>query len=252
MKILRVERWGNSFRIVEFLSSPLGSERHPRPVPKVHNRPRYRDEGDYWEDVFEREESRFDSSIARARSRIRELALCNDWEYFVTLTLSPDKCDRFDLCAFVKRFGVWVGHYNNKYSCKLSYLMIPEKHPTSGAWHAHALFSGVSPASLVTNEHGYCDMPYYRNSFGFISLDKIRNKERCSSYISKYVSKEMVETSYELGKYKHLYYSSRGLARREVVGQGTIENWKSDWYNEFVGISYVDENTACEVLTKLH
>ena len=43
---------------------------------------------------------KLEASLSRTKNRVTELALCNPWEYFVTLTLSPEKYNRNDLPTF--------------------------------------------------------------------------------------------------------------------------------------------------------
>lgn len=178
-----------------------------------------------------------DSNISRARSRIRELSLCNSWEWFVTLTLSAYKHDRYDIDGFVHDLGVWIGNYNKKYGVKLRYLLIPEQHK-DGAWHMHGLFHGVADNSLILNQHGYWDMPYYAARFGYISLAPIRDKNKCSSYITKYVSKSLNCT--DIKKHKHMFYSSRGLEGAELIHEDMCKDIPEGvWKNDFVGIEWL-------------
>lgn len=177
-----------------------------------------------------------DNNICRARSRVKELALCNDWEWFVTLTLDKDKQDRYDIDGYIRDLGVWIGNYNKKYHCKLRYLLIPEQHK-DGAWHMHGLFHDVAVNSLQRNSYGYWDIPYYAARFGYISLSPIRDKEKTSSYIIKYVSKSMNRT--DIKKHKHLFYASRGLEGAEVIHQDFCSALPEGvWKNDFVGIEW--------------
>lgn len=225
MDVIRVEKWGSEWRLIAFKGRRLedGSfdEGSFLPVPKVAEGKG--DEGEFWERKWEeeeeKEEGRFLSSIIRARSRVRELAFCQIWEYFVTLTMSPEKCDRFDLKQWVKDLGNWIGNYNRKFGCRLQYLLIPEQHK-DGAWHAHGLLRGVAAESVRVNEHGFMDIPYYRTRFGFINMSRIRDNKRTASYITKYISKSSESTAHVLEKGAHLFYASRGLAGREFVWQG--------------------------------
>lgn len=179
---------------------------------------------------------RFAQSIQRARARVRELALCNPWEYFATFTLNEEKQDRFDLDGWVKDFGNWIGNYNRKFNTKLRYLIVPERHK-NGAWHGHGLLSGVAQDSVTINEHGYPTIKYYENRFGFISLDKIKDHNKASSYIAKYITKS--QGGENLAKCKHMFYSSRGLQGRELVEFMPVsDDYISDWSNEWVGISW--------------
>ena len=45
------------------------------------------------------------NSISRSRQAIYELALCNDWEYFVTFTINKRNHDRFNLNVVACRAG---------------------------------------------------------------------------------------------------------------------------------------------------
>lgn len=186
-------------------------------------------------------------NLARARSSIRELALCNPWEYFVTLTLNPDKQDRFSLDGFVRDLGVWIGNYNKKYGVHLKYLLVPEQHK-NGAWHMHGLLHDVSPQSVTRNSHGYLDMPYYANRFGFISLDPIRNQNKCSSYITKYVTKD---TGKGVAVSKHLFYHSRGLEKAEEMAVWDVASLPIEaWQNDYVGIEWADNDEALSALVE--
>ena len=177
-----------------------------------------------------------DCNLYRAKSKIREYALCNPWSYFVTLTIDSKKQDRYNVDEYVRDLGVWIGNYNKKYGCKLSYLLIPEQHK-DGAWHMHGLFGGVAPDSLITNKHGYCDMPYYSQRFGYISLSPVRDSVRTASYITKYVAKALGHTAIELCK--HSYYHSRGLALAETIGETSARYIPDDiWSNDYCGVAW--------------
>lgn len=176
-------------------------------------------------------------NLYRAKAAVKEYALCNDWAYFVTITLDKRKQDRYDLDGYVKDLGVWIGNYNKKFGCKLKYLLIPEQHQ-DGAWHMHGLFGGVSVDSVVMNKHGYLDMPYYAERFGYISLDKLRDSQRAATYITKYVAKAMTCTEVKLCK--HSYYHSHGLERAVEFGRGRIDEIPSGaWENEYCGIEWL-------------
>lgn len=186
-------------------------------------------------------------NLARARSSIRELALCNPWEYFVTLTLNADKQDRFSLDGFVRDLGVWIGNYNKKYGVHLKYLLVPEQHK-NGAWHMHGLLHDVSPQSVMRNSHGYLDMPYYANRFGFISLDLIKDQHKCSSYITKYVTKD---TGKGVAVSKHLFYHSRGLEHAEEMAVWDVSGVPVEaWQNDYVGIEWADNDEALATLVE--
>jgi len=239
---IRVERWGHSWRVLQFKGLKMDGKR--RKIPHAHNF--LEDEGEFWERKWSEEGERLRTSIARTRSRIRELALCNDFEYFCTFTLSPEKQDRYDLKRWIKDFGTWVGNYNKKYNTKLEYLIIPEQHK-NGAWHAHGLVKGIAPQSIVVNEHGYYDMPYYAQRFGFMNFSTIKSRERCASYITKYVTKDVASTARAIGRSAHMFYHSQGLREKEVIWTG-YGDFKGDYENAFVKWAFVDFKHAMEIM----
>lgn len=57
-------------------------------------------------------ESKLESSLSRTKSAIFELALCNDWDWFLTLTLNPEYLDRKDLNSYKTKLSIWIKNYN--------------------------------------------------------------------------------------------------------------------------------------------
>lgn len=55
-----------------------------------------------------------ENNISRAKSRVFELALCNEWDIFLTFTLDPKKYDRDDLKKFQKDLGQFIRDYKQK------------------------------------------------------------------------------------------------------------------------------------------
>lgn len=160
------------------------------------------------------EKERFLQSVSRARSRVFELAACNDFSFFCTLTLDADKRDRFDLSGFRKAFAQMVRNLNRGRDEKIRYLLIPEHHK-DGAWHMHGLFMGFTASDLVKNGFGYLDWPAYSSRFGFFSCSPIRSKEGCSRYITKYVTKDFDGSCRQSGE--HLFFASQGLKGRQTL-----------------------------------
>lgn len=197
------------------------------------------------------------NNISRARSTIFELAMCNDWDFFITLTLSEDKLsklklNRFDLRSFYKFFSNWVNHYNQKNGCKVKYLLVPEQHK-NGAWHFHGFVSGIPSYDLKAfsiDDHlptyirdkismGYSLynwIPYYEK-FGFNDFELITDQERCSSYVTKYISKELYRTINNLGY--HCYYCSQGLKRADKILKQKVvfdSDFEYDFSNDYVSV----------------
>lgn len=216
---VRMYRYGKCYKIVYFKCGGRGSA----PRPDVKGCPEKLSDGEAvgrsenWEKAA--------CNYRRAKNAIMEIALCNTWEHFVTLTLSPEKYDRYDLHKWQKALSVWIGNFNRKYGCKVKYLLIPEHHK-DGAWHMHGLFSGLPAEALRKNCFGYLDLPEYSERFGFINFSKIKDPVRVSRYITKYVSKSLSERMQDYGA--HLYYASKGLNRKECVIEYAVADIPAD------------------------
>lgn len=196
-------------------------------------------------------QERFSSSFSRARSMIFEYAMCNEFEYFITLTLNKNKYDRYNLDKYIKNLGQSVRDWRKKYNTDIQYLLIPEQHQ-DGAWHLHGLINGIPSSSLFINDNGYLDWFDYKNKFGNCSLGRVKSIEKVSKYITKYIAKDLGQG---IKKNSKLYYVTRGLRTKEKVHQGSLpldvhSQIDFDFENDYVGIlSFNDKQfKAFEVL----
>lgn len=185
----------------------------------------------------EHSDVKLSSSISRTKRVVLELALANDWDYFITMTLDQKKVDRFDLDAWHSKFQEWLKYRRKKYGWKIDYLLVPEQHG-DGAWHCHGLIRGVMPLDLVPfsnmdkagyrtddgrrlprklRDSDYLDWPEYRLTFGFVSLGKLQSKEAASFYVTKYITKDLARCVSTCGK--HMYWASKGLNRPRKFGE---------------------------------
>ncbi len=82
-------------------------------------------------------------SMRRARSRVRRIALSNDFRYFVTLTLDPAKVDSHSGAAVVKKLNAWASNAVQRHGLK--YILVPELHKKGGI-HFHGFFNDALPA----------------------------------------------------------------------------------------------------------
>lgn len=74
----------------------------------------------------------------RARTAVRDMALCNPMSYFVTLTFDPAVIDRYDIKAIMRRVNGWLDNAVRRKG--LAYILIPELHK-DGAVHFHGFFN---------------------------------------------------------------------------------------------------------------
>lgn len=167
-------------------------------------------------------DEKLSNNISRARSKVKELVLCNPWDYWCTFTLDKTKYDRYNLKGYVKGLGEFLHSYNRRCdpADKVKYLLIPEMHK-DGAWHMHGFIKGIKEQDVYRNSNGYLSWRQYNDKFGFISMKRIEGEdaiEKLSSYMLKYMTKEISNTVKELGA--HSYYSSQGLQTAQTLYKG--------------------------------
>lgn len=199
-------------------------------------------------------EEKLDNNIARARSKVREYGLCNLWSLFGTFTIDSQKFDRYDLPKYHKAMAQWVRDYNKKFGTSIRYLNIPEPHK-DGAWHEHGLLMGIPLDHLrlfTLNEklpkyirdkleagQLVYDWPAYREKFGWVIIEPIRDLQRAVSYITKYITKDLAQSVSELGA--HLYYCSQGLERAKELKRGSMAaTIEPDFENDFCRVNWFD------------
>ena len=73
-------------------------------------------------------------AVRRAKQNLRDLSLCNEMKYFVTLTLDSAVIDRYDMAAITRKLNAWCSNMVQR--CGLAYVLVPERHK-DGAVHFH-------------------------------------------------------------------------------------------------------------------
>ena len=92
-------------------------------------------------------------SMRRARAKLRRLALSNEFDYFVTLTLDKKRIDRYDPQSIMKQVNRWLDNMVRRHG--LRYVLVPERHK-DGAIHFHGFFAGEG---LEAVDSGTIDVP---------------------------------------------------------------------------------------------
>lgn len=130
-------------------------------------------------------------SARRARSKVRRLALANEFEYFVTLTLDPEKVDRHDPAAIMKIANRWLDNMVRRKG--LRYILVPELHK-KGAFHFHGFFAG---SGLEVADSGHTDagghpvfnLPQW--PLGFTTAIRLYGEYPAAvGYVCKYIGKQ--------------------------------------------------------------
>ena len=147
-------------------------------------------------------ERSLESSRQRARARVRDMALCNPFEYFFTWTIAPDLLDRYDPKAIYPKLRNFLSNAVRRKG--LSYLIVPEYHEQKPgedkpAIHFHGLCAlGKVEIKRAKDKRGHRmtdrnGRPVFHMTdwkYGFstrVPLDE--NRERTANYIVKYITK---------------------------------------------------------------
>lgn len=184
-----------------------------------------------------------DVSVRRTRIAMNMLLMMNDFEWFWTLTFDKEKIDRTNDKQVFNCYKKYINNIKHKYST-FKYMCFPERHEDNCV-HFHLLVAGLSPKQMglvnsgkvcchwamkKTDKNfeklGYCSKEFYEKTkdqheltetdgepiynisnfaYGFTTVSRICSRERCNSYVKKYVDKALGST--EIFK-KRFYYSS--------------------------------------------
>lgn len=82
------------------------------------------------------------ADVERARRRagaaVRDIARCTPFRWFVTLTFSPEKVNRYDPAEIIHKMRLWLDNRVRRNG--LCYVLVPERHK-DGAVHFHGFFN---------------------------------------------------------------------------------------------------------------
>lgn len=170
-------------------------------------------------------------SVSKSRSKVNayDLALANDWDYFLTGTFDRKVVNAYDYACFVDYICLFTQRLRDH---GIVYLLVPERHK-DGAWHFHALVKGNLPLSPAINPHTgsllldssgrqIYNCTLYK--YGFTTVTRITDSIKSAGYICKYLTKAQDDVP----KGKKRYWASRSLNRP------TEEFIVVDNYSDFV------------------
>lgn len=167
----------------------------------------------------------------RARSAVKDIALSNEFSYFVTFTLDREKVDRYDMNAVVKKLNTWLDNRVRRNGLK--YVLVPELHK-DGAVHFHGFVNDclglVDSGTLTGGElkrprkprssrereallSPCCHVVYNVTDWklGFsTAIELYGDYAAAVGYVCKYISKEQQKIG---GRW---YYSGGALLRPDV------------------------------------
>lgn len=159
-------------------------------------------------------------SVKRTKEKLKELLLSNKWEYFVTITFNPKIHDSLNYDVVSKVMANWLKNIKKNHCSDVKYIGVPEYHKKSRRFHFHFLMSDIGTLNLKDSGYVKCHWTkrkyikrskyektkkYYKlndtdgvtiyniNSYnsGFTTLMPVIDSGKASSYLLKYLTKEL-------------------------------------------------------------
>lgn len=144
------------------------------------------------------------NSYSRTIQQIYNVSRQCDWKWFITLTFSDEKADRYSYSDTMKKARRWFNNQQQRYAPDLRYLIVGEGHK-DGAWHVHGLMAqcdGVQfVESGVKHKSGRVSYNIGKWRYGFSYACKVSDVTKISSYITKYITKNLADNTSGLRRY---------------------------------------------------
>lgn len=160
-------------------------------------------------------------SLRRTKQTIYKYARANNWEWFATITVA-DINTRYDYDKCISLISKWLQNQKTKNCPDLKYIIVPEQHK-DGAYHFHGVFSNIGKMKIVkainpNNNKLLIDnkgrqifnVTSYRS--GFTTFTPVTSTERVSTYITKYITKDIINNV----SCRKRYLCSKNLSKGDV------------------------------------
>ena len=202
-------------------------------------------------------------SVRRTRILMNMLLKMNDFDWFWTLTFDKDKIDRTNDAEVFSCYKKYIKNLIRQFP-NFKYMCFPERHE-DGCFHFHLLTAGITAkemglvnsgkvcCSWATKKNGVASREYFEKTkadhnltdtdgeiiynvtsfiYGYTTVSKIVSRERCNTYVKKYVEKALGSTDW----FKKRFYYSKNLnvpdIVKKLVGAGFKEPKKLDEMEE--------------------
>lgn len=163
--------------------------------------------------------------LARRKVKVKDYVLSGNFTLFGTLTFAPEHASK-DLTEDLRHKMILFTRMLRRRGVR--YYIVAEKHK-SGNIHLHGLFSDNLTTAQSPNSRKYLNIPIW--SYGFSSVDHIRDYVGTAYYVTKYVTKECLD-----GK---SVWVSQGLITPQVQYNvpDLLTPIISEWYSDNVNIT---------------
>ena len=156
-------------------------------------------------------------SLSATKNRIYNIARSNTWDWFITLTFDRKRTDSSEYDMIVYRLKIFLNNLQMRKCPNMIYLIVPELHNDGEHYHFHGLLANVDNMRFMySGKDDKSGNPIYNITdwkWGFTTATRIKDSNRASSYITKYITKDNVN----ILKEKNRYYCSRNVNRTEGI-----------------------------------
>lgn len=154
-------------------------------------------------------------SLSASKNRIYNIARSNTWQWFITLTFDRNNNDSSDYEIVTRRLKTFLNHLQQRKCPDMKYLIVSELHADKEHYHFHGLLSNVDNLRFCfSGKFDKKENPIFNIldwTYGFTTATQVKDTNRASSYITKYVTKDI---DLKL-KNKKRYLCSRNIDRTE-------------------------------------
>lgn len=184
-------------------------------------------------------------SLRRTKICMNMLLEMNDFDWFATLTFDKQKIERTNDEAVYNAYKKYINNIKHQFP-NFKYLTVLERHE-DGCIHFHLLIAGLTPKQLglVNSGKVCCSWAFYKDKicskeyfektkheheltdtdglavynvttfpYGLTTVTRIASRERCNSYVKKYINKDIGKST-EI--FKKRFFYSKNLNRPAVV-----------------------------------
>ena len=149
--------------------------------------------------VFERTEEEkirsFENSVKRSKKNVEDYGLSNKWEYFLTLTLDPEKVNGLCYEEAKSALEKYLDSFRKRHP-NVKYLCVLEKGEKHGRWHAHLLVGNcklklVDSGRKTRDHQKIYNLDTSEYNLGFTTVTYVKSSMAAGKYISKYIGKAL-------------------------------------------------------------
>lgn len=184
------------------------------------------------------------ASVRKSRILFSQLLEMNNFDWFATFTFDNAIIDRSNAKEVYSAFQKYLKSLHRKFSW-VRYVVVPERHKKDGCYHFHACIGGLNEKELGlvrtgkvcchwSTKNGVCSEEFYNKTksdhnlqdtdgvpiynvttfpYGYTTVSRIQSKERCNSYVKKYINKNFGSTEV----FKKRFFYSENLDVPEIV-----------------------------------